>query len=287
MKVLIGIAHAFNPMKGSAYSSQDINKKESKKRALLSATIGNLSRHNKMQWIHASLGNRGKIVTRQLETNIQQELKIRLYVAKGANLAEELPNHENLEILEIDIEDKMNLPLKATRHLLENCAGYDIVGYMEDDITIEDDYFFQKIGCIHRDIPEEYAIIPHRCEVMEQIGEVILSGDPDGGRPDLFWDTGEKIAYKWPTGIVTFYRATNPHSGCFFLSQRQARSVLKHWEEQNWESAFQLSGPLEQAASGRLLRILKVMKPIPQDYKFLKVMHNDSLWKRHKFEEKR
>ena len=47
----------------------------------------------------------------------------------------------------------MNLPLKATRHLLENCAGYDLVGYMEDDITIEDDYF-PKNRLRHRDIPK-------------------------------------------------------------------------------------------------------------------------------------
>ena len=92
MKILIGIAHAFNPKEGSLYSSQSIEKKESKKKALLNATIGNLTRHNKHQWIHASLGNRGKIVTRKLETNINQELYIRLYVAEGAHLASELPN---------------------------------------------------------------------------------------------------------------------------------------------------------------------------------------------------
>ena len=26
-------------------------------------------------------------------------------------------------------------------------------------------------------------------------GDVILSGDPDGGRPDLFWDTGEASTF--------------------------------------------------------------------------------------------
>ena len=284
MKVLIGIAHAFTPKENSAYSSQNINKKKDKEKALFKATIGNLIRHNKNQWIHASLGNRGKIVTRQIQTNLSQDIEVRLYVAKGASLANELPGHRNLEIIEIDVEDKMMLPMKATQHLLENCGGYDIVGYMEDDISIEDEYFFQKLKCIHSDIPKEYAIIPHRCEKIENIGEVILSGDPDGGRPDLFWDTGEKISYGWPTGVITFYRATNPHSGCFFLSKEQAAMVRKHWENQDWKSNFQLSGPLEQAASGRLLGILKVMKTIPEDYKFLKVVHNDCLWKRHQFE---
>ena len=28
--------------------------------------------------------------------------------------------------------------------------------------------------------------LPHRCECIDGLGDVILSGDPDGGRPDLF-----------------------------------------------------------------------------------------------------
>ena len=284
MKILVGVAHAFSPKEGSAYSSQNTEKKETKERALFKATIGNIIRHSKKQWVHASLGNRGKIVTRQFETNIDQDLTIRLYVAKGANLAESLPKHKKLEVVEIELENKMELPLFATRHLLEHCEDYDIVGYIEDDISIEDEYFFQKLRCIQKDIPSEYAVIPHRCEKIEEYGEVILSGDPDGGRPDLFWATGEKITYNWPTGSITFYRATNPHSGCFFLSKEQANIVKGYWQERNWESTFTLSGPLEQAASGRLLSTLKIMKTIPEDYKFLKVVHNDCLWKRHEFE---
>ena len=48
-----------------------------------------------------------------------------------------------------------------------------------------------------------------------------------------------------------------------------------------------LSGPLEQAASGRLIELMKVMKPTPEDYRFLKVRHCDELWKRHEFVKKR
>ena len=33
-----------------------------------------------------------------------------------------------------------------------------------------------------------------------------------------------------------------------------------------------------------LLPILKVMKPIPEHYRFLMVRHQDSLWQRHEFE---
>ena len=62
MKILIGVAHAFNPQEGSEYSSHNTEKKEIKEEALFKATIGNIIRHSQKQWIHASLGNRGKIV---------------------------------------------------------------------------------------------------------------------------------------------------------------------------------------------------------------------------------
>ena len=85
-------------------------------------------------------------------------------------------------------------------------------------------------------------------------------------------------------GDKTFYRATNPHSGCYFLTRSQAQQALNHWVQQNWTPRFVLSGPLEQAGSGLLLPIFKLMKPIPSDYRFLMIKHQDELWKRHPFE---
>ena len=35
-----------------------------------------------------------------------------------------------------------------------------------------------------------------------------------------------------------------------------------------------------------LLPVLRVMKPVAEHYRFLTVRHQDSLWKRHRFEEK-
>ena len=67
--------------------------------------------------------------------------------------------------------------------------------------------------------------MPHRCELIDGKGEVILSGDPVEDRPDLFWDTKERIGIDWPTGIKVFYRATNPHSGCFCIKNRLKRYI--------------------------------------------------------------
>ena len=108
-----------------------------------------MTRHNREQWIHASLGKGKEIVTRKIATNLEQEINIRLYAAKDANLVSCLPNHEKIQIIEVEAEDKMNVPMMATEDLLKNAEGYDLVCYLEDDITIEDPYFFQKLNaCI-------------------------------------------------------------------------------------------------------------------------------------------
>lgn len=289
MRVLLAIPHVFAPKEGSLYSSQTEAKRHTKRAALLQATAGNLSRHGPRHWIHASLGKGKPVVTRALETSLGVELTLQLFTPPGANLAGDLPEDlladPRLQLINPAVEDYTQVPLVASRRVLEQAPDYDLVGYLEDDLLIEDPQLFHKLLYLEQLSDGSYAFLPHRCEQMGQQGDVILSGDPDGGRPDLFWDTGERLAVPWPLGEVVFYRATNPHSGCYFLSRRQALRVLEFWQPRQWRSDFQLSGPLEQAASGLLLPALKVMKPIPAHHRFLMVRHQDELWRRHPLEQ--
>lgn len=284
LKVLLAIPHVFSPKEGSLYSSQTEAKRTIKQAALMQATIGNLGRHRIRHWIHASLGKNKPIVTREQKSADGVELTIQLYTPPSASLAETLPQDADLTLIDPKLEDFTKIPLLASRRLLEQAEEYDLVGYLEDDLVIEDPEFFTKLKALHQLVPQQFAFIPHRCEHIPALGDVILSGDPDGGRPDLFWDTGETIRLQWPTGERFFYRATNPHSGCYFLSREQAIAVRQHWERCQWTSQFQLSGPLEQAGSGLLLPVLKLMKPRPDHYRFLMVRHQDELWRRHAFE---
>ena len=284
LKVLLCIPHVFAPEEGSLYSSQCAEKRELKQAALHKATIDNLNRHGKRFWIHASLGNQKPVITRELSWDAGIDLRIQIYTPPSASLSAQLAQDERIEICDPYSDNHRLVPLVASRRLLEQACDYDLVGYMEDDLLIEDSDFFQKLHYLHTNTPAEYCLLPHRCEHIPEQGDVILSGDPDGGRPDLFWDTGEKIGIPWPTGMKMFYRATNPHSGCYFLSKDKALSVFNYWKDRNWLSPFQLSGPLEQAGSGLLLPVLKLMKPMPHHYRFLMVRHQDELWKRHAFE---
>ena len=285
MKVLLVIPHVFSPKSGSLYSSQSEEKRLIKEKALGETTLGNLARHGKDCWIHASLGKGGQIVTREQKIDQKIELTIQLYTPKKSSLSSKIEKDARLEVIDPEIENLMHVPLAAAQNALYQAGNYDLIGYMEDDLAILDRDFFQKIAWLTKTNDPRYVFLPHRCEYIKGRGDVILSGDPDGGREDLFWDTGEELKIKWPLGDISFYRATNPHSGCWFLSQEQALMLIKYWKGQNWRPSFQLSGPLEQAGSGILLPLFKVMKPRPKDYKFLMISHQDALWKRHALED--
>jgi hypothetical protein len=285
LRVLITIPHVFAPREGSLYSSQTESKRMVKTAALYEACIGNLGRHRLRHWIHASLGYKKPVITRELTSSIGVDLTIQVYTPTDASLAGSLPTQQHLEIIDANLDDYTQIPSLASRRALEQSHKYDLIGYMEDDLAIEDPEFFLKIQRLVELTGGNYAFIPHRCEAIPGLGDVILSGDPDGGRPDLFWATNECIQIDWPLGSRYFYRATNPHSGCYFLSRRQAQQVREYWQNRQWIPDFTLSGPLEQAGSGFLLPVLKLMKPIPDHYRFLMVRHQDELWRRHAFEQ--
>ena len=285
MRVLLVVPHVFAPEEGSLYSSQTEAKRDTKAHALKRATLENLDRHGSEFCIHASLGRGKPVVTRKKATPMGVELEIQVYTPAAASLASSLSaTRPELKIIDPGISDFKQVPGFASRRALEQAEDFDVIGYIEDDLLIEDPEFFPKIKALVKLTGGSYAFLPHRCEQIPNQGDVILSGDPDGGRPDLFWDTGETIAVAWPLGTRHFYRATNPHSGCYFLTQSQALAVRNYWIQCNWKAELVLSGPLEQAGSGILLPVLKLMKPVPEHYRFLMVRHQDELWKRHAFE---
>ena len=285
LKVLLTIPHVFAPKEGSLYSSQTESKRQVKQNALQEATLGNLARFGPQHWVHASLGNRKPVITREMETADGVELTIQLFTPQQASLAAAIPQHPSLQRINPEVSDFTTVPMTAARRSLEQAEDFDLVGYIEDDLSIETRDFFQRILWLVNHFGPKYAFLPHRCEAVPGRGDVILSGDPDGGRPDLFWDTGEMLTAPWPLGESRFYRATNPHSGCWFLSRQQALALGHFWARNNWSSDFQLSGPMEQAASGLLLPLFHVMKPDPGHYRFLMVRHLDSLWQRHPLED--
>lgn len=280
MRVLLAIAHVFAPADGSPYSARSEAKREIKREALRRATAHNLERHGHTSWLHATAGRQQPNETRALRSAIGVELFIQVYAPPGASLAGELEAHPCLQVIDVAVDDLMAVPAVAVRQLLDQADTYDLLCYFEDDILIEDPEFFAKIHRLIELTQGQYVFMPHRCERIPGLGDVILSGDPDVLWPDLFWATGETLQFDSWLGPRRFYRAANPHSGCFVLSRDQALKVNHYWQARNWRPEFRFAGPLEHAATGVLLPVLKVMKPVPEHYRFLMVRHQDEIWRR-------
>ena len=70
---------------------------------------------------------------------------------------------------------------------------------------------------------------------------------------------------------LTFRRPTNPHSGCFFLTNGQLRDWGDRRDFLDRDTRF--VGPLESAATLGLMRAFRVYKPAPEVACFLEIEH--------------
>ena len=101
-------------------------------------------------------------MTRELRTDLGAELTIQLYSPKRASLSQQLPQVAGLEIINPEVDDFTQVPLLASRRLLEQAQDYDLVGYLEDDLLIEDPQLFGKILYLDSLTDGSYAFLPHR-----------------------------------------------------------------------------------------------------------------------------
>jgi hypothetical protein len=70
---------------------------------------------------------------------------------------------------------------------------------------------------------------------------------------------------------VMFYRALNPHSGCYFLNAEQ----MNHWVSKPYflDGDTSFIGPLESAATLGIMRSFRVYKPANFNANFLEIQH--------------
>lgn len=75
---------------------------------------------------------------------------------------------------------------------------------------------------------------------------------------------------------IIIKRAENPHSGCFFLNQKQ----MEDWASQAYFQKIdcRFFGPLESAATLGLARTFRVYKPAPENANFLEIQHFGHKW---------
>lgn len=167
------------------------------------------------------------------------------------------------------------LGFECQKVLTENLGKYDYYCFMEDDLLINDSLFFEKISWFNQKTDYTNLIQPNRYEVSLR-GKVLKSyvdGDINPRATVNHQNIKEfpHLNIKFLGKNITLQRPLNPHSGCYFLTQKQ----MECWSNQPYFLDMDTSfiSPLESSASLGIMKTFKIYKPSPENANFLEIQH--------------
>ena len=210
-------------------------------------------------------------------------IDLRICVSGDCHVLDQLRDLGGLYRQEIcDPEDPRLLGFEAQRVLLDawhsaETTGepFDYVAYLEDDILLTDADFFLKLRCFNQAFGNEYLLMPNRIETMEYQGQLrrfYIDGDYNPAASEAYRLSLDKLLCLPHLGeMVRFEQPSNLHSGCFFLNREQVRTYASSSHAAAIDTSFH--GPLESAATLGMLKTFQLMKPAPENGRFLTVEH--------------
>jgi len=167
------------------------------------------------------------------------------------------------------------LPFEAQRIMRERAGGYDLYGYFEDDLIIDDPAFFAKIAWFAEKFGPNALLMPVRYEFAH-------TGTPTKVAIDHRLSSKALAPFRrmpvptvqrgsWNGREQTFRLPQNPHSGCFVVTDTQ----LKLWMGQPsfYDRDVSWIGPLESASTyspGKVFGLYIAAEPDPW---FLQIEH--------------
>ena len=169
-----------------------------------------------------------------------------------------------------------HLGFEAQKVLAENIDNeFDLLVYLEDDLMIQDPYFFHKIICFSRQLGWQHLLLPQRMEISPSphvVDRLFIDGAlPSQELPHIISDPPPALAIEFPTGTTFFESPRNPHAGCFALTPEQ----MKHWVDDDcWQDGdCSYVSPLESAATLGLIKMFRLYKPAFACASWLEIQH--------------
>ena len=183
------------------------------------------------------------------------------------NLFEEIPTNP---------KTSMHLGFEAQSFLATQLdKGYHLYCYLEDDLIINDPLFFHKIVWFNQELGDQKLVLPHRYESFERpyaIQKFYIDGPTvPNDLARLIPDPPAPLAAGTPAGRILYESPSNPHSGCFFLTNSQ----LKFWKDQStWQDGdISYISPLESAATLGITKNFTLYKPTLPYAAWLEIEH--------------
>jgi hypothetical protein len=202
-------------------------------------------------------------------------LDIVIMAVRGAGLLDGIGIDPSAYTVDYFDGPPLMLPFEAQRIMRERAGGYDYYAYMEDDLSVADPAFFDKVGWFAATFGPQAMLVPLRYE-MAHSGlpakvaiEPPLSADLRGALRQGGY--ARTLKGSWNGREQTFHLPNNPHAGCFAVTDAQ----LKLWMKQPsfYDRDASWVTPLESAATfapGRAFGLYRAAEPDPW---FLEIEH--------------
>ncbi|MEX2296182.1 MAG: hypothetical protein WD715_02125 [Dongiaceae bacterium] len=211
-----------------------------------------------------------------LRTTPRHRVDLVLCVRDPAHLIADLHLPPRTKVVGSRVEPR-SLGFRCHKAMAERCDDYDLFGYLEDDLSITDPMFFDKIEWFNRSFGDDYALQPNRYERIAARGgiKVYVDGEiPDMARPVLPHQFNQtRVTANVLGRDIVFEGKTNPMAGCFFLTRAQ----LQRWmaDPDFGKPIVSYFSPPECAQMLGPAKHFTIMKPIGDASDFLELRHLD------------
>ena len=272
MRILLAIVHHWNPDGGGAHASLRPNPRpriEALQQQLLALQrLGSRQAQLNMSSMSAECANR----------QLQHEIDIKVITDGEHHVLDrlDLPYRSLFQMVITEPLTPKHLGFEAQRFLGSRLGeSYDLYCYFEDDLIINDPWFFRKIDWFRSHVGDDCLLLPHRVEFTHEPCEVdrfFIDGPME--ESDLRYvipEPGPNLAAPCPGGTVYFESPKNPHSGCFVLHADQLKSWMasRHWLD--GDASF--VSPLESAATLGIAKTFRLYKPVMAMGSWLELQH--------------
>lgn len=270
MRILFTIAHFFSPDSKGKHASQ---RKDPRPRLLaLSQSLAALHQlFGKSQSI-INIGQRLAFPANQPQAH---DLDIIICTTKDYHLLNQLPLPSHFYKHHPTQAEPLMLGFEC-QAVLRDCLGqYDYYCFLEDDLIIHDPWFFVKLNWFTQQASDHYLLQPNRYEVSTHYltHKAYIDGDILSRVTAPFQNVNEQTELQGKIlGMpISFRRALNPHSGCYFLNANQ----MAYWVNQPYflDRDTSFISPLESAATLGVMKTFRVYKTVAEYASFLEIQH--------------
>lgn len=272
MKILVAIVHHWNPEGGGRHASLRSNP-QPRILALQEQLLCLLRMAN-----HQGAIDIGSMTVSNANHAIRHVFDLRVVTDGVHTVLNYLPSSVR-SLLHEEIRSPLtpkHLGFEAQKILADNIDNdFDLLVYLEDDLLIQDPYFFHKIIWFSRQFGLEYLLLPQRMEISGSphvVDRLFIDGAlPSEELPRVISDPPPALAIELPTGTTYFESPRNPHAGCFALTPEQ----MKRWVDDDcWQDGdCSYVSPLESAATLGLIKMFRLYKPAFACASWLEIQH--------------